>query len=137
MFLYISYFLDFAQEQNRHHGHSQHQLIPSTKSSRRNKYNNKARRVNQKNSRRGKQNNNSSSSKNQKKVGINIPKHPSLDGFELHNDRNGKSVSSDHISMETSTSEVISVQTGMFKNKPENKTINEISKKNPTDKNVM
>ena len=46
-------------------------------------------------------------------------------------------MSSDHISMETSTSEVISVQTGMFKNKRENKTINEISKESPIDKNVM
>ena len=51
-----------------------------------------------------------STTKIQNKTEAKIPRHPSLDGFELHKNRNGKSTSSDQVSMESSTSEVISVE---------------------------
>ena len=65
--------------------------------------------MNQKNNRRGKEKSDNLTNEKQKNVEEKIPRHPSLDGFELHKNRNGKSASSEKISMESSTSEVISI----------------------------
>ena len=102
------YIPESGHTQNRHHGNSRDPLRQLIKSNRRNNYGDKARRVNQKSNRRGKEN--FANSKNQNKTEAKIPRHPSLDGFELHKNRNGKSTSSDKVSMATSTSEVISVK---------------------------
>ena len=103
-------FLGSSLVQSRNHGHSRHNLIPNTKSSRRNRYDNRARRVNKKNNRRGKENIDITSTNNQNKTKTTIPRHPSLDGFELHKNRNGKSASSEQVSMRSSTSELISIK---------------------------
>ena len=43
------------------------------------------------------------------KIWRKFPTHPSIRGFELHNSRDGKSVSSESVSKTTSTSEITSV----------------------------
>ena len=53
--------------------------------------------------------NKSSPLKAAKKIWRDLPLHPSLDGFELHRDRGGKSVESESMTTTNSTSEVISI----------------------------
>lgn len=100
-----------SSARNRNREHLRHNLIPNAKSSRRNRDDNRPRRVNQKNNRRGKETSDNVSNKKQKNVETKLPRHPSLDGFELHGgNRKGKSLSSEKTSMKNSTSEVISIK---------------------------
>ena len=110
-------------------------MIPNTKSSRRNRQDNRSRRVNQKNNRRGKEKSDNLTNKKEKDVETKIPRHPSLDGFELHKTRNGKSALSEQVSMESSTSEVISIKeeeenNSVGKDDLENVIKNELVKQN-------
>ena len=130
---YSHCFSGSSSARNRNREHLRHNLIPNTKSSRRNRYDNRSRRVNQKNNRRGKENSDNLANEKKKNVETKIPRHPSLDGFELHKNRNGKSASSEKRSMESSTSEVISIKAEnkkVGKEKLENASKNEIVKQN-------
>ena len=138
---YSHSFSGSSSARNRNREHLRHNLIPNAKSSRRNRYNNQQRAVNQKNNRRGKEKSDNLSNKTQKNVETKLPRHPSLDGFELHGgNREGKSSSSDRTSMKSSTSEVISIKEEKENKKVDNEELENASKnefvkqnlKNPT-----
>lgn len=72
-------------------------------------YGEKKEKINLKGNKRTKESNENSSFNQAKKSWRKLPTHASIDGFDLQNHRNGKSVSPEPVSITSSTSEVISV----------------------------